>query len=199
MCADGAGFLDCSEDPQEKSWLLGFLFSSFQRRKQSMRITSTSVMRRLPSGVVVVLAAFPKSAKTTIIECTIDGSKVPKAADLEALKLRTSTEINEIMSKSGERLTRSRHLLWLPLYRNMLRLSNFSRIIWMRRLEQALSFILLHRARTFPWRGKQMMIVSDFSSLTSPMFLTVLLVVCKDLEGGRESVCSANAKGLLDW
>jgi hypothetical protein len=44
-----------------------------------------------------------------------------------------------------------------------------------------------------------MMIVSDFSSLTSPMFLTVLLVVCKELEGGRESVCSANAKGLLDW
>jgi hypothetical protein len=44
-----------------------------------------------------------------------------------------------------------------------------------------------------------MMIVSDFFSLTSPMFLTVLLVVCKELEGGRESVCSANAKGLLDW
>jgi hypothetical protein len=102
VCADGAGFLDCSEDPEEKSWLLRFSFSCFQRRKESLRITSTSAMRRLSSGVVVVLAAFPKSAKTTIIECTIDGSKVPQAADLEALKLRTSSEINEIISKPGE-------------------------------------------------------------------------------------------------
>lgn len=105
VCADGAGFLDCSEDPEEKSWLLRFLFSCFQRRKDSLKITSTSVMRRLSSGVVVVLAAFPKSAKTTIIVCTIVGSKVPEAADMEALKLRTSSEINELMSKSGERLS----------------------------------------------------------------------------------------------
>jgi hypothetical protein len=102
VCADGAGFLDCSEDPDEKSWLLRFFFSCFQRRKETLRITNTSVMRKLSSGIVVVLAAFPKSAKITIIECTIDGSKVPKAADMEALKLRTSSEINEIMLKSGK-------------------------------------------------------------------------------------------------
>lgn len=59
-------------------------------------------MRRLSSGVAVVLAAFPKSAKTTIIECTIVGRKVPKAADLEALKLRTSSEVDEIMLKSKD-------------------------------------------------------------------------------------------------
>jgi hypothetical protein len=102
LYADRAGFLDCSEDSEEKSWLLRFSFSCFQRRKESLRITSTSVMRRLSSGVVVVLAAFPKSAKTTIIVCTIVGSKVPEAADMEALKLRTSSEVNEIMLKSKD-------------------------------------------------------------------------------------------------
>lgn len=102
VCADGTGFLDCSKDSGEKSWLLRFSFSGFQRRKESLRITSTSVMRRLSSGVVVVLAAFPKSAKTTIIVCTTVGGKVPEAADLEALKLRTSSEINEIMLKSKD-------------------------------------------------------------------------------------------------
>jgi hypothetical protein len=125
VCADGAGFLDCSKDSEEKSWLLRFSFSCFQRRKESLRITSTSVMRRLSSGVVVVLAAFPKSAKTTIIECTIVGSKVPKAADLEALKLRTSSEINEMMSKSkdsGSQKSSSTLVTFLPQHAQIIAL-----------------------------------------------------------------------------
>ncbi len=102
VCPDRAGFLNCSENSEKKSWLLRFSFTCFQKCKESLRITSTCVTRRHSSGVVVVLAAFPKSAKTTIINCTIVGSKAPKAADLEALKLRTSSEINEIMVKSND-------------------------------------------------------------------------------------------------
>lgn len=69
----------------------------------------------------------------------------------------------------------------------------------MRRGELGLRFILQHEARTSQWKGKLMTIVRR-SLLCVEQLANIISIVCKELGGGgQESVCSANAKGLLDW
>jgi hypothetical protein len=51
---------------------------------------------------VIVLAAFPKSANSTIIECSVFASKSPKVTDLETLKMHTSSEIDQMIANAQE-------------------------------------------------------------------------------------------------
>jgi hypothetical protein len=50
----------------------------------------------------VVFTAFPKSANSTIIECSIFVSKPPRATCLETLKRDTSSEIDQLIATPQE-------------------------------------------------------------------------------------------------
>jgi hypothetical protein len=66
----------------------------------------------------------------------------------------------------------------------------------MLRGDWVLKFILQLEVKTSPSKEKLMMIVRP---LSVHLALTKRVPVCKELGGGGESICSANAKGLLDW
>ena len=89
-------------DRQQEQWWLSHLPLRFQWGKQTLRISGTTIVRRVACGIVIVLAAFPKSANSTIIECSVFASKSPKVTDLETLKMHTSSEIDQMIANAQE-------------------------------------------------------------------------------------------------
>ena len=51
---------------------------------------------------MIVLAAFPQSANSTIIECSVFASKSLKVTDFETLKMHTSSEIDQMIANAQE-------------------------------------------------------------------------------------------------
>jgi hypothetical protein len=97
-----AGSLERNAESEEGPWWFKFLPLRFQRRTESLRVSGTTIVRRLASGTFVVLAVLPKSANSTIIDCTIFRSRTPKPAEVEASKMRTSLEIDQLVAKAKD-------------------------------------------------------------------------------------------------
>lgn len=93
-CADLSQFGADREEMPWWRWWLSLLQLLFQQRKKTFGICSTTIVRRLPSGMVVTLAAFPQSTNSTTIECNIFARYLPKEARLEALKMQTAAELD---------------------------------------------------------------------------------------------------------
>lgn len=97
-----AGFLDHRADPSDTASWLRFLVLRPQLRNEHSRISGTTFIRRFASGTLMVLAVSPKSANSTVIDCSIFGSQTPKPAHVEDLTKRTSQEINRLIAKAQE-------------------------------------------------------------------------------------------------
>ena len=97
-----ADLFQSGADHGEMPWWLSFLQLLFQQREKTCRICSTTVLRRLPSGMVVTLTAFPTSANRTTIECNIFANNSPTEAKLETLKRKTSAELDRFVAQSQE-------------------------------------------------------------------------------------------------
>jgi hypothetical protein len=80
-------------------WWRNVLPFLFARHRENLRVSSTLTVRKLAPGMIVFLAAFPKSANRTVIDCSIFACKSPNVADLEALKSRTSSEVDRMIAK----------------------------------------------------------------------------------------------------
>jgi len=95
-----ADFPQASTVHEKMSWWLSFLPLLFQKREQAFKICSTTIVRRLPSGMVLIVAAFPKSANSTTIECNVFASSSPTEAKLDELKTHTSAELDSFVANA---------------------------------------------------------------------------------------------------
>jgi hypothetical protein len=93
-----ADFLESSTGREASGWP-SFLLPLFHRREEDVRISNTTIARRLGSGMVIVIAAFAKSASNTTVEYSIFASKTPNAAQLESAKMQILLETDQMIAK----------------------------------------------------------------------------------------------------
>lgn len=193
-----AGSLERSSDPDEKASWLRFLPLRLQRSNENSRISGTTIVRRLASGTLVVLAVFPKSANSTVIDCSIFGSRAPKPMEVEELKMRTSLEIDQLIVKAQELQVQG---ATSPFAVSAAQQAQINELLETHLDAERRLGAEIHpaaRNQNFTLEGKadddcksSRLILCSASNLHAP--------VCKELGGGGDSICIANAKGLLDW
>ncbi|KAH8790340.1 hypothetical protein F5882DRAFT_491748 [Hyaloscypha sp. PMI_1271] len=173
------GFLEPRVDRQQEQWWLSYLPPRFQLGKQTLRVSGTTIVRRVAYGIVIVLAAFPQSANSTIIECSVFASKSPKVTDLETLKMHTSSEIDQMIANAQE----SRRQESSSSFAASALQAHMNELLELHLSAERRAGAEIHPAaqnQNFSMEGK-----------ADDQF-------CKEL-GGRTSMCGANARGLLDW
>ncbi|KAE9365519.1 ISP domain-containing protein [Stipitochalara longipes BDJ] len=174
-------FSQPGRDLEAKPWWPSLLSLLFQQREQTFQMCSTTIVRRLPSGMLVILAAFPKSANSTTIECNILASYPPEEAKLEVLKMDTTAEVEKVIEKSQDSGIQGISSSLAASFPPWTQLNHLLEAHLDAERRAGAEIHPAARSQNFSMEGKA---DDDF---------------CKELGGGQESVCSANAKGLLDW
>jgi hypothetical protein len=191
-----AASLERNANP-EKPWWFSFLPVRLQRQDEELRISGTTIVRRLESRTLVVLAAVPKSANSTVIDCAVFGSKPPKPAELEALKMGISSEIDQLVVKSRDLRDQVSASYFVTVHQAQIDKHLETHLDAERKMG-----VEIHpaaRNQNFTLEGKADDDCKNPVSPSLPRISNCVVLVCKELGEGGESVCSANAKGLLDW
>jgi hypothetical protein len=190
--------LERSLDPDEKASWLRFLPLRLQRNNENSRISGTTSVRRRASGTLVVLAVFPKSANCTVIDCSIFGSRAPKPAEVEELKMKTSLEIDRLIVKIQGFQDRG---VTFPLAVSAAQQAQINELLETHLDAERRLGAEIHpaaRSQNFTSEGKADDDCKSSLPISCPAY-NLRAPVCKELGSGGNSICSANAKGLLDW
>ncbi|KUJ08293.1 ISP domain-containing protein [Mollisia scopiformis] len=150
-------------------------------QQEDTQMLHTTLVRRLASGRILTIKALPKSAKTSMVECSIF-SKYPKnPRQLEELKTRIYHDIERLESMQ-RRVSLGQEPL-SSLAPSMTEQDEIDVLLKAHREYERMTGSEIHpaaRTQNFTLDGKA---DDDF---------------CRELEN-PDSVCGANAKGLLDW
>lgn len=77
------------------TWLPGFLTSN----QDDLEIAHTTIVRNIGLGVLLVLKAVPRSAKSTTVECSIFATDSHSAFEMTELKRAISWDIKQLVIK----------------------------------------------------------------------------------------------------
>jgi len=151
-------------------------------QQEDVEILQITIVRRLPSGRILSIKAIPKSAKTSIVECTIFSNHPKNPKQLEELKTRIYHDIERLESMQ-QRITLGQEPL-SPLAPSMVKQDEINGLLNAHLEAEKAAGSQIHpaaRVQNFTPEGKA---DDDF---------------CRELDNVKDSICGANAKGLLDW
>ncbi|CZR63581.1 uncharacterized protein PAC_13478 [Phialocephala subalpina] len=151
------------------------------QQQQDAQMLHTTLVRRLASGRVLTIKAIPKSAKVSMVECSVF-SKYPKnPKQLEELKTRIYHDIERL-----ESIQRRIEVGQEPL-------SSLEPIL--AKQDEIDAFVKEH-VEAERLAGSQIEPAARLQNFTSEGKADDDF--CRELENPA-SICGANAKGLLDW
>lgn len=151
------------------------------QQPQDAQILHTTLLKRLTSGRILIMKAIPKSAKVSMVECSIFSKHPKNPKQLEELKTRIYHDIERLESIQRRIEVGQEPLSSLePILAEQ---DKIDALLKDHMEAERLAGSMIHpaaRLQNFTSEGKA---DNDF---------------CRELEN-PDSVCGANAKGLLDW
>lgn len=166
-----------------------------------LEIGHTTMVRRIVPGVVLILKVVPKSAKSTLVECSIYARENQASIDMSSLKSEVNWEIKQLAAKQ-QRILRNQEPI-MSLASSVANQEALNRLLGVHMDAEKQAGGEIHpaaREQSFSREGKADDDCKRTLQLQSCdcMIRRLTSIVCRELEN-PVSTCSANAKGLLDW
>ncbi|KAH7372128.1 Rieske [2Fe-2S] iron-sulfur domain-containing protein [Cadophora sp. MPI-SDFR-AT-0126] len=196
----GLSKMKCLEDwkvEEEFNWKLLATMAKKEKKKQQcwssilpflagisqddLELGYTTIVRRIVPGVILILKAVPKSAKITMVECSIYVKEHHATLDMSSLKSEVQWEMKQLANKQQRILCNQEPIM--ALASSVANQGEINRLLGVHLEAEKKAGGEIHpaaREQSFSRDGKA---DDDF---------------CRELENPG-STCSANAKGLLDW